>query len=108
VGLTWTDNHSNGQTRVEFRRWTADDSNAWQTFSTIARNTESVTVTGLLNGERYDFSVVATADVDSRDIVVDVASGTTETIASGDTLSVESPYTVAGTVDNRGTVDNEH
>lgn len=52
----WTANHNYGDTRVEYKP-TSDS--AWQTFSTVARSTETETVTGLRNGEAYDARVVA-------------------------------------------------
>lgn len=54
--LSWIDNHDYGDTRVEYKRTSAT---AWTTFSTLARNTEAETLTGLLNGEQYDARVVA-------------------------------------------------
>ncbi|UHQ97984.1 fibronectin type III domain-containing protein [Natrinema zhouii] len=59
VDLSWTATHNNGDTRVEYRE---SDAGSWTTFSTISRNTEAETVTGLLNGEQYDARVVAQTD----------------------------------------------
>jgi len=62
--LSWTDNHDNGETRVEYK---PTSSSTWQTFSTVAIGTESETITGLRNGEEYDARVVATTEHDTTE-----------------------------------------
>jgi hypothetical protein len=59
IDVTWTDNHDNGNTRVDYKL-TTDGS--YTTFSTLAVGTESESITGLLNGESYDVRVVAVTD----------------------------------------------
>ena len=59
VDLSWTDNHDNGQTRVEFK---PASTSTWQTFATLAIGAGSETITGLRNGEQYDARVVATTE----------------------------------------------
>lgn len=54
--ISWTDNHDYGDTRVDYKRSSAT---SWTTFSTLSRNTEAETLTGLLNGEEYDARAVA-------------------------------------------------
>lgn len=56
VDLSWVDNHDYGDTRIEYKE---SDATSWTTFSTLTRGTNSETITGLLNGERYDARVVA-------------------------------------------------
>lgn len=56
AGVSWTDNHENGDTRVEYKQ---TDAGSWNTFSTLSRNMEAETISGLLHGEQYDVRVVA-------------------------------------------------
>lgn len=63
--LAWTANHLNGETRVEVRE---DDDGAWTVDQTVAFDTESATVSGLLNGQLYGVRVVAdTEDAEAID-----------------------------------------
>jgi hypothetical protein len=55
--LSWTDNHDNGETIVEYKP-TSDSS--WTEFSTLSVGTEAETLTGLRNGEAYDVRLLAT------------------------------------------------
>jgi len=59
AALSWTANHDNGQTEVQFKP-TSDGS--WTTFSTLANTAGSETLTGLRNGEAYDARIVATTE----------------------------------------------
>jgi len=67
VDLSWAATHNYGDTLVQHRR--AGVTSSWTTFATLARTTETDTVTGLLNGEEYDLRVVAnTEHTQSEDI----------------------------------------
>lgn len=57
AGYAWTANHNNGETRIEYRP--AGEGDDWTTHETVARDVESATVDGLLNGEQYESRVVA-------------------------------------------------
>jgi hypothetical protein len=57
AAYAWTATHNNGETRVEYRR--AGGGDDWTTHETVARDVESATVDGLLNGEQYESRVVA-------------------------------------------------
>jgi hypothetical protein len=61
--ITWTDNHNYGDTEVQYKK-TSDGS--WTTWSTLSRNTESETLTGLEEGERYDVRVVAKTEHETK------------------------------------------
>jgi hypothetical protein len=54
--LSWTVNHNNGDTRVEYRD---SDDTTWIVDQTVPFSTETATVSGLQNGTDYDFRVVA-------------------------------------------------
>lgn len=65
VDLSWTANHDNGETRVEISE---DDDGTWSVAQTVPYNTESATVSGLLNGQLYGVRVVAdTGDAEEVD-----------------------------------------
>lgn len=57
--LSWTANHNYGDTRIEYKPTSAS---TWQTVSTVNRSTETATVSGLENGEKYDVRVIATTE----------------------------------------------
>jgi hypothetical protein len=59
IGVSWTDNHDYGDTKVQYK---PTDAPSWSTFSTISRNTESETITGLRTGEKYDIRVLANTE----------------------------------------------
>ena len=59
VVFTWTDNHNNGDVRIEYRR---SDSSDWDVWSTIDREVESEELTELLNGQQYEVRVFAVTD----------------------------------------------
>lgn len=59
LDIEWSATHNAGETRVDYRESDADD---WETFGTVARDTESERIDGLLNGEEYEVRVVAQTD----------------------------------------------
>ncbi|WP_135830631.1 fibronectin type III domain-containing protein [Halorussus halobius] len=60
----WTATHDHGETRVEYRPTTpnGEPDEDWQEHETVSRDTETVTVDGLRNGEQYEGRVVAVTD----------------------------------------------
>ncbi|OYR68160.1 hypothetical protein DJ78_14600 [Halorubrum ezzemoulense] len=102
--LEWTASHTAGETRIDVSE---DNDGTWTPNTTVARDVESASVSGLLNGQLYGVRVVAsTPDTDAVDTVrvIDVASGETLSIASGETFEFAKPHVNAGTVSNEGTM----
>ena len=65
IDISWTANHTNGSTRVEFRE---DDSGGYQVFATLSYTETTDTISGLLNGQLYGIRVVAeTEDAETVD-----------------------------------------
>ena len=106
IGLSWTSNHDNGQTRVEYR---PTGTSAWSAGPTVDNSTETATISGLRNGERYDLRVVATTEhADALDATnFDVAPGQTYTFSKPldpETMPFAKPLVNAGTVTPDDTV----
>lgn len=59
ISIAWNATHDTGETRVEYK---PTDTSTWSVFETIGRATETSTIEGLRNGERYDVRVVAVTD----------------------------------------------
>ena len=59
LAYSWTADHADGQTRVEYR---AVGTTNWTVADTVSRATETATVTGVDNGTEYEGRVVATTD----------------------------------------------
>jgi hypothetical protein len=59
ISVTWTANHSNGETRVEYRE---DDTGTWITDNTVPFDDTQETIFNLLNGQLYGIRVVAQTD----------------------------------------------
>ncbi|RLM81283.1 hypothetical protein DVK05_09810 [Halorubrum sp. Atlit-8R] len=57
--LAWQASHNYGDTLVQYK---PTDAGSWTTYSTVARDTTSATLTGLRNGEAYDARVVASTE----------------------------------------------
>ncbi|PHQ47216.1 hypothetical protein DJ68_03035 [Halorubrum sp. C3] len=55
----WQASHNYGDTLVQYK---PTDAGSWTTYSTVARDVTSATVTGLRNGEAYDARVVANTE----------------------------------------------
>lgn len=106
LSVAWTRHHAAGQTRVECKptdesQWGAAAPGGAET--TVDNATESATLTGLRNAERYDVRAVAvTADAAAVDYDPDVTTGETLTVAAGETVAVEKPYENSGVVEVGG------
>lgn len=59
IDISWTASHNAGETRVEFK---PSDASTWTASGTVARSTETATISGLRNGEEYNIRVIAVTD----------------------------------------------
>jgi len=59
VDLSWNASHQNGSTRIQLD---VNDDGGWSTKQSVSPDTESVTLTGLLNGQLYGVRVAADAE----------------------------------------------
>jgi len=97
TSLSWSAENVD-TTRVEYK---PTDASSWTTFSTISGTTTTETVTGLLNGEAYDFRVVA----DSDSTIKSTTSATT-TLPADDQPVLSTPAEGQITVDRETVTTN--
>ena len=109
IDLSWTAQHSRGQTRVECKPTDASqwgDAVAGGAETTVDHTIEQATLTGLRHAERYDIRAVAiTPDASAIDYSPDVATGETLTVAAGTTETVTKPFENSGTVEVEGVLE---
>ena len=84
--------------------WRQDGETSWTGSSAdLSPSTKSYQLTGLLHGQKYDIAVESFAgDETMIDVVIDVPTGTTESVASGETKTVDSAYRIMGSVEVAG------